>query len=153
MSLINMMDSAAIALMNARALAMSGLGTAGGEGGAAAGDAAAGNEAKSLSRRYVYLVKLAHVILGDKHLANSVGVSRHSLLLESSDSEDLAAKRDLAGHGYVALYGSSRERADEGCNHSYACRRAVLWYSSLGNVNVYILCFIEIGGNGMRLCY
>lgn len=34
MSLINMMDSAAIALMNARALAMSGLGTAGGEGGA-----------------------------------------------------------------------------------------------------------------------
>lgn len=44
MSLINMMDSAAIALMNARALAMSGLGsTAGGEGGAAAGDAAAGN--------------------------------------------------------------------------------------------------------------
>ena len=71
----------------------------------------------------------------------------HRLLAQSPDGKHAAAQRDLTGHGDLAVHRPVRQRREHRRCDGDAGARAVLGNGSLGEVNVNVLCFIEVRCN------
>ena len=63
---------------------------------------------------------------------------------QAADGQNLAAKRDFAGHGQVATYWNFAQGAGDGGGNGDACRGPVLRNGALRNVHVQVKIAIEI---------
>ena len=82
---------------------------------------------------------------------HSAGSSRTSssssqyLFLDSADRENLATKRDLAGHRDVVRDGAACQQGDQGGGDDHTGRGAILGYSTLRDMNVEVERLEDLG--------
>src|SRR6476646_4837356 len=81
------------------------------------------------------------ILIGNNHRLDAGAKGRKQLLLQAADRKHSATKRDLAGHGHVALHRDAGHHRDDGRHHGDAGRRPVLRGCTLGHVHVDVALF------------
>ena len=71
----------------------------------------------------------------------------HRLLAQSPDGKHAAAQRDLTGHGDIGADRTVRKRGNDAQADRGAGTRAVLRHGAFREMNVNVLCFIEVRCN------
>ena len=92
----------------------------------------------------INFLQIPFVVLGNQHRSDSMTKRCHGFLLQSADSQNTAPNGNLAGHGHIPTDGNACQRGNQGGAHRYARRWTILGNSALGEMDMNILCFIEV---------
>src|SRR5688572_13863641 len=90
------------------------------------------------------LFNVGFVLRRQDDAADAGTMGGKDLFLDSADRENEPGQGDLAGHRRVGAHLAAGVKGGEGRSHSDARRRAVLWNSSCGNVDVNSILFYRL---------
>ena len=102
------------------------------------------HEGQLLAHALGDLLDVARVLLRQDDGLHALAVGGEHLLLEAADRQDVAAQRDLAGHGDVAVDLAPRLGRDHGRGHRDAGGRAVLRHGAFWQVDVDVVLLVEV---------
>ncbi len=97
-----------------------------------------------LAQVFRHLGHVFLVVLRQNHFEQSGAMSRQQFLFQAADGKNLAAERDLAGHGQIAANGNLAQRAGDRGGDRDAGRRPIFRDGAFRNVHVQIEIAVEV---------